>query len=186
VSWYRNLSRREFIQIALATAAATGTTACSSARNPWRYLRPAEARTLAAICDGLIPPDSDPGAGWARVVNFIDIQLCGPYRDLRAAYRHGIAAIDATARAQSHKAFAELTEEQQAGILTALERGEAPRTIWKAADPRQFFEMVLAHTMEGFYGDPRHGGNRNRISWKMVGLAYPPVRGRLHYDVSKS
>jgi len=45
-----------------------------------------------------------------------------------------------------------------------------------------FFELVLAHTRQGFYGDPRHGGNCGMASWKMVGLAFPPVRGRMHYD----
>jgi gluconate 2-dehydrogenase gamma chain len=45
--------------------------------------------------------------------------------------------------------------------------------------------MLVSHTMEGFYGDPRHGGNRDRVSWKMLKLPYPPVRGRLHYDLTK-
>jgi gluconate 2-dehydrogenase gamma chain len=38
--------------------------------------------------------------------------------------------------------------------------------------------MLVAHAMQGFYGDPRHGGNRERVSWKMLGVASPPVRGR--------
>jgi hypothetical protein len=33
--------------------------------------------------------------------------------------------------------------------------------------------------MMGFYGDPRHGGNKDRVSWKMLGVADPPIRGRL-------
>jgi gluconate 2-dehydrogenase gamma chain len=40
--------------------------------------------------------------------------------------------------------------------------------------------------MQGFYGDPRHGGNRAGVGWKVVGLRYPPIRGRLKYDVNKS
>jgi gluconate 2-dehydrogenase gamma chain len=43
---------------------------------------------------------------------------------------------------------------------------------------KPFFDMLVAHTMQGFYGDPRHGGNRERASWKMLGVASPPVRGR--------
>ena len=34
--------------------------------------------------------------------------------------------------------------------------------------------------MMGFYGDPRHGGNRNRVAWTMIGMPDPPIRGRLH------
>jgi hypothetical protein len=40
--------------------------------------------------------------------------------------------------------------------------------------------MLREHAMMGFYGDPRHGGNRERVSWKMLGVADPPIRGRLH------
>ena len=34
--------------------------------------------------------------------------------------------------------------------------------------------------MMGFYGDPRHGGNKDRVSWRMLGVPDPPIRGRLH------
>jgi gluconate 2-dehydrogenase gamma chain len=186
VNWYRNVSRREFIRIAAAAAAASGTVSCTSARSPWRFLRVDEARTLAAICDQLIPPDADPGAEWACVVNFIDLQLCGPYRALRSTYRDGIAHMDEMGRVQFGKVFAESSGDEQIRLLIALEKGKAPKDIWKTVSPQGFFEIVLAHTMQGFYGDPRHGGNRDRASWKMVGLTYPPVRGRLHYDVTKA
>jgi len=33
-----------------------------------------------------------------------------------------------------------------------------------------FFEQVLGNTMEGFFGDPIYGGNRDMVSWKMVGF----------------
>ena len=39
------------------------------------------------------------------------------------------------------------------------------------------------HTMEGYYGSPRHGGNRDAASWHMLGLAEPPLRGRAQYDL---
>lgn len=180
VSWYKNLTRREFIELAAAAAAASGMTACSG--SPWRFLHLCEARTLAAICDQLIPQDQAPGAEWAQVVNFIDIQLCGPFREAQDLYRNGIGYTDATARVWHEKRFAELDGKQQTEILAAMERGTVSKDIWEAVDSRLFFETVLSHTMQGFYGDPRHGGNRARVSWKMVGLAYPQIRGRLKYD----
>ena len=39
--------------------------------------------------------------------------------------------------------------------------------------PQLFFDLLLTHTRQGFYGDPRHGGNRDLVSWKMVGLPFP-------------
>jgi gluconate 2-dehydrogenase gamma chain len=186
VSWYKNLSRREFIQLAAAAAAVGGTVSCTGSQSPWCFLSTDEARTLAAICDQLIPPDQDPGADWAQVVHFIDTQLCGPYRDLQSLYRNGIAHIDDTARLQFGKPFARLPSDQQITTLVSLERGDAPKNIWKDGDQRRFFATVLAHTMQGFYGDPRHGGNRAHASWKMLGLPYPPIRGRLKYDASQT
>ncbi len=182
MSWYRSLSRRDFLRTAATAAVAGGAVSCGGARTPWRFLTVNEARTLAAICDQLIPPDSNPGADWARVVNYIDIQLCGPYRHLRDDYRAGIAALEQTSQGSWKTSFARLSNEQQLAVLTALEKGEVPHELWKTPNAQAFFEMVLTHTMEGYYGDPRHGGNRDHASWRMVGLSYPPVRGRQHYD----
>jgi gluconate 2-dehydrogenase gamma chain len=50
---------------------------------------------------------------------------------------------------------------------------------------RRFFELVRNHTMEGYYGSPRHGGNRDAVSWRMLGLDEPPVLGRAQYDFTQ-
>ncbi len=184
MAWYRDLSRRDFIKLAAAAAAATGASSCTWSRSPWRFLRIEEARTLAAVCDRLIPPDTDPGAEWARVVNFMDLQLCGPYRSLRNVYRAGISCLERTGYARFGKPFTELSAAQQDALLSALERGEAPSGIWKTVAPGEFFEVVLNHTMQGFYGDPRHGGNRSRASWRMLRFPYPPIRGRQYKTVA--
>ncbi len=181
MAWYRNLSRRDFIKLAATAALASGAPGCTRARTPCGFLKVEEARTLAAICDRLIPADADPGADWAGVVNFMDVQLCGAYRGLRNTYREGIRGLGGASRAQFGKQFAQLTPPQQDSLLSALERGEKVGGTWDRVAPAEFFEVILDHTMQGFYGDPRHGGNRDRISWRMVGLPYPPVRGRWHY-----
>jgi gluconate 2-dehydrogenase gamma chain len=186
LAWFRNLSRREFIKTAAAAAVASGAAGCSANKSPWRFLKVGEARTLAAVCDCLIPPDSDPGAEWAEVVNYIDLQLCGPFRNLRDSYREGITALEQTSQAQYGKAFTALSTEQQESLLKELEAGLVPKELWTKAKPRDFFEMVLAHTMQGYYGDPRHGGNRERASWKMLGLTYPQIRGRARVAEQKS
>ncbi len=176
------LSRRKFLQAAMAAAAATGGgVGCGISRSPWRFLTVDEARTLAAICDQIIPADEDPGAAWAGVVNYIDRQLCGPLQHLRNSYRQGIAAVDKSSRALYGADFASLADAKQVELLTAMEQGHAPSDIWKQNSSQQFFALLVDQTMQGFYGDPRHGGNRDHASWKMLGIPYPPIRGRLHY-----
>lgn len=174
------LNRRAFLQAAIAATAAAGTgVACSRNESPWRFLSVDEARTLAAISDQIIPPDQDPGASWAGVVNYIDRQLCGPYENLQSMYRHGLAGVDQSSRSLYGKAFVELELIQQATVLHRLEDGTAPGAIWKQIRSAEFFRLVLDHTKQGYYGDSRHGGNRDGTSWKMLDLPYPPIRGRV-------
>jgi gluconate 2-dehydrogenase gamma chain len=180
------LSRRKFLQAALAAKAATvATVACGRTGSPWRFLTVNEARTLAAACDQIIPADEAPGAAWAGVVNFIDRQLCGPYRRLQDSYRRGIAAMNKSSRVLYGSNFALLPSASQVELLTMMDIGKAPREAWQGISSTDFFGLLVDHTMQGFYGDPRHGGNRDRASWKMVGLTYPMIRGQLKYDLTK-
>lgn len=169
----KTLRRRKFLELGV-TATAAGTLAgCGRAGGGpyWRFFTASEARLVDAVCEQIIPADRDPGASQAGVVNFIDLQLSRRYKKHQAAYRKGIAGIDSASRAKFSKSFLELEPEARAEVLMEVETGDA-----------EFFNLVRAHTMQGFYGDPRHGGNRGEVSWKMLGLPSPPVRGRLPYE----
>jgi gluconate 2-dehydrogenase gamma chain len=178
-------TRRKFMQMAVVASAAGPIVACIGTSNPWRHLSEDEARTLEAICDRIIPPDQDPGAAWAGVVNFIDKQLIGPYRKLQQTYHRGLAGTNEASLALFGDRFTRLSGEQADKVLRRMEKGQVPGATWQQVSPKEFFSLVVAHTMQGFYGDPRHGGNRERVSWKMLQLPYPPVRGRLNYDLTK-
>jgi len=178
------LDRRSFLQISIAAAAAAGL-GCGRNGTPWRFFTLDEARTLAAICDQIIPEDQDPGAAWGGVVNYIDRQLCGPLRQLRPTYRAGIAGVDQTSGRLYSKTFAEIDQHQQIELLHALEDGRVPSDAWKKVAPEEFFALLIDHTLQGFYGDPRHGGNREGVSWRMLGIPYPPVRGRQRRGLTK-
>jgi gluconate 2-dehydrogenase gamma chain len=143
----------------------------------------AEGDTLQAICECLIPTDEYPGAAWAGAVKYIDIQLYGHYRKHRTAYRTGVAALDQVSREKHGKPFAALDAERQVELLKAVEKGQAPASAWKPADQQLFFGLVLTHTMQSYYGDPRHGGNREQVGYRMIGVPATPVRGRSQHDV---
>lgn len=166
------LRRRTLLGAALFAAAGTAVS-CGGGRSTryWRFFTDDEARTVEAIAAQLIPADTDPGAKEAGVVDYIDIQLNQRFKKHRKAYRDGLAALDTACRASYGKRFVELTDAQQVEALNAFEERS-----------KVFFSLILSHTRQGFYGDPRHGGNRHMASWKMLKLATPPVRGRQHYD----
>jgi gluconate 2-dehydrogenase gamma chain len=180
------VSRRNFLGTAIAATVAVGGVACTGkSGSPWRFISVNEARTLMALCDQIIPPDQDPGASWAGVANYIDRQLCGSLKRYRKSYREGIAGVEQSSRVLHNTDFSSLSEKQQNDLMHLLEEGRAPGEIWKKISSSDFFSLLVEHTRQGFYGDPRHGGNRDAAAWKMLGLPYPPIRGRLRYDLTK-
>jgi len=146
----------------------------SGSQDAWEFLNRVQARTLAAICDQIVPADDFPSASQAGVLTYIDRQLARHYRRHRDTYRDGLEEADALGRTRFGRILAELTPPQQLEIVAAIEQQN-----------RKFFDLVRAHTFEGYYGAPRHGGNRNAVSWRMLGLTEPPVRGRAQYDLRK-
>jgi len=126
------------------------------------------------------PPDEDPGAAQAGVVAFIDRQLATRRTKDRPLFQAGVRGLDATARRRHGQPFAALPFDAQTAVLQDVEKGAVEAADWEGVEPGVFFGRLREHTMMGFYGDPRHGGNKDRVSWKMLGVPDPPIRGRLH------
>jgi gluconate 2-dehydrogenase gamma chain len=178
-----DFSRRELLKRAGAASAAaavpgTFTEAAQSpapaapVREPLETLTQAEAETLEAVVARLIPTDANgPGAREARAAHYIDRALGGALAGSRDAYRAGLAALDAHARGTKGRSFAQLPEADQDQMLTALEQNAVPGF---APGSAVFFNLVLAHTLQGTFGDPYYGGNKNFVGWELVG--YPGVR----------
>ncbi len=178
-------TRRNFIrQISLACGSVMFIPACSGYDSVWRFFTEAEAKTVISFAEQIIPADKDPGATDANVINFLDKQLVGPYTRFQEMYRKGIPAIENSAQKLFQKAFYDLEFAVQTEFMIKMEKGELPDELWKETNQTVFFRMMLDHTMQGFYGSPRHGGNVNYVSYKMMKLDYPHVMGQNRY-VSK-
>jgi hypothetical protein len=67
------------------------------------------------------------------------------------------------------------------GFTPMLEAGKAKGRTWETEDSKVFFELIRDHTMQGFYGSPRHGGNWDYVSYRMLGLDYPQIIGQNRY-----
>ena len=126
---------------------------------PWKALAPQEAETLDRLAEELIPADLPspenggkgiPGAHDAKVVRYIDWQLAAdaPYEKHLPTYRKHLAMCEKLSAAEVEKRFPE------------------------------FFNLLLKHVKQGFFGHPRHGGNASWASYRMLGLAGPSVTGR--------
>lgn len=166
------LTRRQFTLAGALTGVVAVCGCHNSSGTPWTVLSTGYARTLASLCDQIIPADNFPSASQAGVVNYIDRQLARHYRRHQDAYRDGLDQLDSISRQRTGLPFADTSEPQQLEITVALEKQNRP-----------FFELIRQHTMESYYGSPRHGGNRDAVSWRMLGLDEPPLRGRAQYDL---
>lgn len=171
------ISRRGFLKSGTLTMVAV-TVGCGSPSGRWRVLSQAEAETLGAACDQIVPPDDFPGATEAGAIEFIDRQLATREQEKLGFWQAGLQGLDQTAVHRSGGRFHTLAFGEQTLLLEDVERGEVDAAAWQEVDPKAFFNTLVSYTMMAFYGDPRHGGNRDRVSWTMVGLPGPPIRGR--------
>jgi len=172
------VSRRDVLKrVGLAgAAAAVPIDALAQVTQPARgrleTLTPQEADVLDAVVARLIPTDaSGPGATEAKAARYIDRALGNALASFRETYREGLAALDAYARSSKGSAFTQLSLQNQDAVLTDLERNVATGFANGSAG---FFNLVLAHTLQGTFGDPYYGGNDRFVGWDLIG--YPGVR----------
>lgn len=169
-----SLSRRQFIAAGAIGSAALATGCGNHGHAEWEFLTEQQARTLTAICDQIVPADDFPSASQAGVIYFIDRELVRRFRRFRSIYRDGLERADTESRRRYGNALDALAPAQQLEVVKEIEKQD-----------RAFFELVRDHTLDGYYGSPRHGGNRDGVSWRMLGLAEPPVLGRVPTEVKK-
>ncbi|MBT0724698.1 gluconate 2-dehydrogenase subunit 3 family protein [Rosenbergiella sp. S61] len=156
------------------------------------FLNTLEVATLTAIVDQLIPADElSPAGSECGCVVFIDRQLHGFYGNFerlyregpfekgtpeqgdqspltpRQRYRIGLAALEAHSQSSYKKSFHAITSQQQLDLLKNLETGEIN---FSEISGKEFFDQLLLNTTEGFFADPLYGGNREMVSWNMLGF----------------
>jgi gluconate 2-dehydrogenase gamma chain len=154
------------------TAVPTKVLAQASPGEPYVNLTAAQAATLEAVVARLIPSDeSGPGALEAGAARYIDRALGDALAVSRDVYSLGLAALDAYAERTAGQAFARLGPDIQDALLGELEQN---RVAGFSPDSSAFFNLVLGHTLEGTFGDPHYGGNRDFIGWELLG--YPGIR----------
>lgn len=176
------ISRRRFLKsTGAATAAsllrigapslAAITQAACTARDevaPFSTLGEGEAADFAAIIARIIPTTDTPGATEAGVIYFWDNALGDYFHSMLESVRSFRSDVNASLNGS----FAEATEAEQDAALKMLEK-----------DMR--FETCRLLTIFGFFAMEKYGGNKNHISWDLIGFqghhgAWAPPFG--YYD----
>ena len=182
---------------AMHAPAAAAPQAVADRLSGWTFFNPDEADFVKAALDTLIPADSTgPGAVEAGCATYIDRQLSGAFGRGARLYmqgpfgqgapqqgyqlplnpadliRIGIADVNEYAKKSRKKPFRDLSPAERAALLIEVDTGKAelanvPPAVW--------FNQLLSLTMEGYFGDPMYGGNKDKSVWKMIG--FPGVPG---------
>ena len=166
----RKITRRGFgRQGFLATGALAATSESASAQSRYEFFSDQNAALADALADAIIPPDDEfAGGAEAGVADYLDKQLRGPLERFSPLYLLGLPALDATALRISAKGFLEMSPEERTALLEKVEAGEAEGPEWPEFSAQTFFRRAIQHAMQAYYGDPEHGGNKDRVSWKML------------------
>jgi len=179
----KDYNRREFIKtLGLLYGSLLIAPACtpSSWKQSYQSFTEEEAACLIALCEQIIPADEFPGATDAGVIHYIDRQTKLRFPKEQTLFQNGVASLQDWCKATYNRVFEDLNAPTQISILQSMERNEIKSDLWKVS-PKEFFEKLLARTMQGFYGSPRHGGNKDYVSFKMMRLDYPALIGQNRY-----
>jgi gluconate 2-dehydrogenase gamma chain len=181
------------------THAAPADTHASPPQTTYLFFNTQEAAFIEAAVARLIPKDEQwGGALEAGVPNYIDKQLAGAWGAGERLYRSGpwqvgtptqgyqlpftpaelfrtaLTTIDKTL---AQTPFAQMSADQQDTYLTSLQKGG---TDLGGVPSDVFFAQLWESTLEGFFSDPVYGGNRNMVSWRMIGF---PGAYASYYDL---
>lgn len=139
--------------------------ACSAKEEAASFdiLSNAEAREIIAIAARILPTTDTPGATEAGAVYFFDkafgsflADMIEPARGMLAGFQAGIPSAYPGA-----ERFSDLDEADQDAYLKSVEQ-------------TPFFQGCRFLTMAGVFGMAMHGGNRDDVGWRLIGMDGPP------------
>jgi hypothetical protein len=151
-----------------ALAAVTPKAAAALSADQSAVLKAIVARLIPADANG--PSGTDAGAA-AYIEKSLGGGLAGGLKQLAPFYNAGLAAVDAYATSAYGGAFTSLSPEQQDAVLSDVETGKATGFTPSSS---MFFTAIREHALQGMFGDPVYGGNKNFAGWDL--LRYPGVK----------
>lgn len=171
----KRLSRGEFLKISMIWTGGFWmygiTTEPTKTR---RVLTDEESEIMDTLADCIIPPDNFAGGKDAGVTNFIDQQIGdnGYLSEDKLMYKTCLPALNKGSISDYGKRFIAMEESPQTEYLKKIEAGDYDNqpsgNDWGQFLPSSFFGKMKDHCMMGFYGSPKHGGNKNYISYRMI------------------
>ena len=164
--------RRQFLiqamtGVSAAWLAASWPQIAAAADNSWgqsdgnwsqfAFFTPAQGAEVEAMAAQIFPTTDTPGAREAQAIIFIDTALTTFAKGQQAVVTAGLTDLNARVTAQGGRSFAALSEAQQIALITAIQT-------------TPFFRAIRDLTIMGMFAAPQHGGNFNKVGWKLIGF----------------
>ena len=138
-----------------------------------RFFDEAEWRTLNAVCGRIVPQPKDrPPIPVAAMVDAkMTTDSTDGYRNaqlpkMQAAWRRGLAALDAEARSRFGTDFHGISQARQDTLLANMQRGELVHPAWGGMPSQLFFtDRVLHDVVAAYYAHP--------TAWSEIGFGGP-------------
>ncbi|NBC64077.1 MAG: hypothetical protein GVY07_00265 [Bacteroidetes bacterium] len=171
----QNVSRRTFLKISTIWTGGVwiiGVPGMSAQR--YDVLTREEADIMDTLADCIIPPDDFAGGKEAGVTNFIDQQIGqnGYLQKDREMYKTCLTALNKGSADEYGNRFLTLDNASRINYLKKIEAGDYDNqpedSTWGDFVPSSFFNTMRDQCMMGFYGGPKHGGNKNYVSYRMI------------------
>ncbi|CAM4447836.1 choline dehydrogenase-like flavoprotein [Paenibacillus endophyticus] len=127
---------------------------------------------LKAVADRMIPEDAWPSAAGSGVLTYLKRRAAEDVTTWEGMIEPGLRALEAEALAVHGQSFAQLAAHMKDSMLQDAAKdclGDWP------VSSKSFFDTLLALVIEGYYGSPEAGGNREAKSWDMIGFHPGPI-----------
>jgi hypothetical protein len=139
-----------------------------------RFLTAAEWAVADALCRRILPQGEE--SETVPLGALLDAKLFADHGDgfreadmpyMREAWRAGLAALDAEAKARHDgRSFAAISFEHQDSLVSMMQKGALAAAHWHAIEPKKFFERrVLVDIPALYYSHPK--------AWSEIGFGGP-------------
>ena len=140
----------------------------AAAQAPATGLTVEQRKTVDALVDRIIPEDElGPSAADCGAGEYIDRCLADYLAAEKPLFLEGLDNLDVFALRTQGIAFSSLSADKRDAVLMAIDDNQAPQL-------RGFFNRVRRLTLEGMFGDPVYGGNKNFAGWDLI--RYPGAK----------
>ncbi len=147
------------------------------------FFTPVELAVVDDLAERILPADAHSGgAREAKVPAFIDDFVANASAETQAAWRTGIAAVEAEMRRAHGKSFGDSSASQREALLARMAASEKNPTT----ELHRFFARLKAQTISGYYTSPV--GLLKELEYKGIVPQpyYPPCTHPEHQSEDKN